>query len=64
MGQKPSDFYTISLCGGPNGHHAEQHRIGEHSFEVRYGIDMKELAYEFSKASPRAAQIRDVRNGA
>lgn len=60
VAQKPHDFFTISLC---RDHHAEQHRIGEASFEKRHGIDMKALAYEFAKASPRAAQIREARNG-
>lgn len=58
IGQKPDDFYTISLC---RNHHAEQHRIGERSFETLHAIDMKELAYEFAKASPRALQIREAR---
>ena len=31
MGRKPSDWFTISLC---REHHAEQHTIGEASFEA------------------------------
>ena len=60
IAQKPHDYFTISLC---RDHHAEQHRIGEQSFERLHGIDMKELAYEFAKASPRAAQIAQERQG-
>lgn len=58
MGQKPDDWDTISLCGGVDGHHAEQHLIGETSFERRHGIDMAALASEFAAASPKAADIR------
>ena len=61
MGRKPSDYFTVSLCGGPAGHHAEQHRLGEQSFEQRYAIDLLALAQEFAEASPKAAEIRRVR---
>jgi hypothetical protein len=54
VGQKPDDWNTISLC---REHHSEQHRIGELSFEALHNIDMRELADEFCKHSPRAAQI-------
>ncbi len=60
MGQRPHDFRTISLC---KEHHAEQHRIGEQSFEKRYNIDMAGLADEFASASPRAIEIRSFRDG-
>lgn len=61
-GRKPSDYFTISLCGGPEGHHAEQHRLGEQSFERKHGINMLSLAAEFAAASPKAKEIRDARN--
>jgi hypothetical protein len=54
MGIKPSDKWCISLCRDC---HAEQHRIGEASFERRHGIDMKSLAMEFAKASPHKAKL-------
>lgn len=57
MGQKPDDWRTVSGC---RDHHGEQHRIGEQSFEKRYGLDLAELAAEFAKASPKAAEIRKV----
>jgi len=57
MGRKPSDWHTISLC---QEHHAEQHRIGEQSFEKRHGIDMADLAEEFCRYSPKAADIKRV----
>ena len=46
---KPSDRWVISLCSF---HHAEQHRIGERSFERRHGLDLVELAREFARCSP------------
>lgn len=55
---KPSDRWTISLC---NYHHAEQHRIGERSFEKRYGIDLAALAEEFARRSPHRVHWQDAR---
>lgn len=60
MSVKPGDQWAISLCAGRwsdqgwnwvEGHHAEQHRIGEQAFEKKYGIDMKARAREFAAAS-------------
>lgn len=48
-GLKPSDRWTIPGC---RAHHEEQHRIGEPSFERKYGLDMKDLARALVKASP------------
>lgn len=58
LGKKPSDWFTVSLCGGPDGHHAEQHRIGEASFQELHKINLHALASEFAKASPKAGDIR------
>lgn len=55
IGQKPDDWNSISLCRDC---HAEQHRIGERSFEKRHGINLSHLADAFATASPRAGQIR------
>lgn len=41
IGQKPSDRYCIPLCSE---HHAEQHRIGEQSFEKKYRFAMLPVA--------------------
>ncbi len=49
IGLKPSDNWSVSLC---HTHHAEQHRIGEPAFEAKYSINLKQLAAEFTKASP------------
>jgi hypothetical protein len=51
---KPSDRYTVSLC---RGHHAEQHREGEPAFEARYGIDLYNLASEFTRRSPHQQKL-------
>lgn len=60
MSQKPHDYFTISLC---RDHHAEQHRLGEQSFERRHNISMAELAWEFARVSPKAREITEFRNG-
>ena len=49
VGLKPSDRWTVSLC---TMHHAEQHRIGETSFESLYGLDLLGLAKAFTERSP------------
>jgi hypothetical protein len=48
-GVKPSDRYTIPLCGAA---HDLQHRIGEPRFERRYRINMKQMADELWLRSP------------
>ena len=48
-GLKPSDKWSISLCGD---HHLEQHRIGEISFEKKYQLDLIALAEAFANRSP------------
>ncbi|WP_083579130.1 DUF968 domain-containing protein [Tardibacter chloracetimidivorans] len=57
MGVKPSDRWTISLC---RDHHAEQHRLGEESFEKRHGIDMKAIAEGLAKSSPHWPKLREM----
>ena len=37
---------VLALCGGPDGHHAEQHRIGVRSFEKLRGIILLDSAAE------------------
>lgn len=58
VGQKPDDWNTMSLC---REHHAEQHRIGELSFEALHDLDMREMADRFADASPKAAEIRTIK---
>lgn len=58
MGQKPDDWRTVPLCRDC---HQNQHTMGEETFwKGRY---VEELIDQFCKASPRAAQIREARNG-
>lgn len=55
---KPSDIWCISLCRDC---HAEQHRIGKAVFEIKHGIDMKDLARAFLKASPHRSKLEMFR---
>lgn len=55
LGQKPDDWRTLSLCGGPDGCHALQHRIGERTFWK--GIDVEAAIAAFIKASPKRREI-------
>jgi hypothetical protein len=49
MAVKPHDKWVISLC---RDHHSEQHRIGETSFALKYGINLIAKAEEFAARSP------------
>ena len=61
MGLKPGDYWTISLC---HYCHGLQHQIGESEFERQGLFDMKELAREFVKASPKRRELETARDGA
>lgn len=54
-GLKPSDRFLVSLC---RDHHAEQHSIGEKSFEKKYGLDLYAIACEFARTSPSRDRLR------
>jgi hypothetical protein len=56
MGQKPDDWRVVSLCAE---HHRRQHNIGEQYFWR--GIDVEVLIDEFCAASPKAAEIRQIK---
>lgn len=62
--QKPDDWRTVSLCREC---HVTQHMDGEQSFWSDYqrktGNTIDGLIDAFCKASPKAAEIRSVRNG-
>lgn len=64
MGQKPSDWRVTPLCSE---HHRQQHTAGEPSFWQAYqattGQDVEALIDALCNASPKAAEIRKVRNG-
>lgn len=54
VGLKPSDRWTVSLCAI---HHAEQHLIGEQSFEQRYALNLADIAMEFARRSPHKSKL-------
>lgn len=64
MGEKPSDYFAVSLCAR---HHRQQHSQGEETFWKAYhtltGNTVGDLIDAFCKASPKAREIREVRNG-
>ena len=49
LGLKPSDKWTISLC---RSHHLQQHEMGERAFELKYDLNLMDLAKEFALRSP------------
>jgi transcription elongation factor Elf1 len=53
-GIKPSDRWCISLCKNC---HAEQHMLGEASFEFKHKIDMRALAFAFFMRSPHRHKL-------
>lgn len=63
MGFKPADHDTAPLCSA---HHAQQHNTGERSFWAAYekaaGQSVDQLIEALCKDSPRAMEIRKVRN--
>jgi hypothetical protein len=65
VGQKPDDWRTVPLCGGIEGHHARQHRVGETTFwqayEVMTGETVEDLIAALCKASPKAREIAAVK---
>lgn len=48
-GKKPGDEWLLPCC---RAHHREQHQIGQHAFELRYGISMRDLALGYARESP------------
>ena len=58
IGQKPDDWRTVSLCRAC---HAEQHRLGEQTFQRRYSVDLAFMAEQFAQASPKRHEIEAVR---
>ena len=53
-GMKPSDRWCISLCKSC---HADQHAMGEQTFEKLWAINMKELAAAFFRMSPHKHKL-------
>ena len=61
VGEKPDDWRMVGLCGGPEGCHARQHRVGERTFwaeyEAQHGQSVEDLIASLIKASPRRSEI-------
>ncbi len=53
-GIKPSDRWTVSLCGTC---HRKQHTIGEAEFEKAWGINLKATAEALYRASPHRHKL-------
>lgn len=64
MGEKPDDWRTVPLC---HECHAIQHKDGERTFWALWGAqaqnNIEALIDAFCKASPKAREIREARNG-
>lgn len=62
MSQKPDDWRTASLCKDC---HQSQHTVGERTFwndyMQRHGQTVEDLLDSFSKASPKAQEIRQAK---
>lgn len=62
MGQKPDDWFTVSLCRGC---HQLQHSIGEPTFwrnyAMEHGCTVHQLMDAYAKASPRAREIAEAK---
>lgn len=58
MSQKPDDFNTVSLCKAC---HTKQHTIGERTFWRQAGQDVEVLIEAFCKTSPKASDIRKIK---
>lgn len=56
VGQKPDDYFTVSLCRDC---HRRQHEQGERTFWS--GFALADLIEAFCKASPKRAEIEAVR---
>ena len=62
MGKKPSDYFCVSLCGGPDGCHAKQHRMGEVSFWRGHNVEA--IIEAFNRTSPAWREIQAHMKGA
>lgn len=53
MSVKPSDTWAFPAC---TAHHAEQHSIGELSFQAKYGLDLDAICKKLALTSPHKAK--------
>ena len=62
MGQKPDDWHAVPLCGGPEGCHPKQHRMGEETFWREAGKDPQAIIEALIATSPKRREIEAHRN--
>jgi len=62
MGRKPSDYFALPLCGGPEGCHARQHRVGEETLWSVIGKDPFAIIEALIASSPMRSEINGVRS--
>lgn len=48
-GMKPTDFRTVPLCSI---HHNELHQLGHETFQLKYALDLADIAFQIANASP------------
>lgn len=60
MGKKPADRWSLPLCGGPRGCHAEQHKIGELQFWHDVGLSPLLLCVRLYAAKGDIVKMRAV----
>ncbi len=59
MNQTPGDDRAVPLCGDLwDGHHAEYHDKGHHTFEKKYGLDTEKTAADLWRYSPHGIKYR------
>ncbi len=62
LGRKPSDWFAVPLCGGPQGCHQRQHAMGEGSFWRMVGKDPQAVIAELIRTSPKRREIEQERS--
>ena len=55
---KPSSWWTYPGCSI---HHAESHRIGEASFQAKYGLDIRAICLALARQSPDVEMRRAMK---
>lgn len=62
MGQKPHDYLAVPLCGGADGCHPKQHRMGEETFWRKAEKDPQAIIAALIATSPVRREIEAHRN--
>lgn len=61
LSRKPSDYFAVPLCGGPQGCHQRQHTLGERTFWDATGKDPQAIIAELIRTSPKRREIEQER---